>query len=289
MDQRIIDLYDRFTHGTGTRREFLDRLAVLAGGVAAAGAVLPLLESNYALADLVPPDDARLVAETVGLAAGTATVSGYLVRPAGGGTHPAVVVIHENRGLNPHIKDVARRVALEGFVAFAPDLLSPVGGTPPDPDQAREMIGKLQAPEVVGWLRGVVAALRARPEVGGEVGGKVGALGFCWGGGMANALAVAEPGLDAAVVYYGRQPEAAQVSAIRAPLLLHYAGLDERIDAGIPDFEAALKSSGKTYELYLYPGVNHAFNNDTGGARYDKAAAELAWGRSVAFLKRYLG
>ncbi len=289
MDQRIIDLYDRFTHGTGTRREFLDRLAVLAGGVAAAGAVLPLLESNYALADLVPPDDARLVAETVGLAAGTATVSGYLVRPAGGGTHPAVVVIHENRGLNPHIKDVARRVALEGFVAFAPDLLSPVGGTPPDPDQAREMIGKLQAPEVVGWLRGVVAALRARPEVGGKVGGKVGALGFCWGGGMANALAVAEPGLDAAVVYYGRQPEAAQVSAIRAPLLLHYAGLDERIDAGIPDFEAALKSSGKTYELYLYPGVNHAFNNDTGGARYDKAAAELAWGRSVAFLKRYLG
>jgi carboxymethylenebutenolidase len=289
MDQRIIDLYDRFTHGTGTRRDFLDRLALLAGGVAAASAVLPLLENNYALADLVPENDARLVAETVGLAAGGATIDGYLVRPAGSGTHPAVVVIHENRGLNPHIRDVARRVALEGFIAFAPDLLSPVGGTPADPDQAREMIGKLQAPDVVGWLRGVTAALRSRPEVDGAGGGKVGAVGFCWGGGMVNALAVAEPRLDAAIAYYGRQPDAAQVPAIQAPLLLHYAGLDERIDAGIPAFEAALKSSGKTYELFVYPGVNHAFNNDTGGARYDKAAAELAWGRSVAFLKRYLG
>jgi carboxymethylenebutenolidase len=211
-------------------------------------------------------------------------INGYLTKPAAGGTFPAVIVIHENRGLNAHIKDVARRFAVEGFLAFAPDLLSPLGGTPADADKARDMIGTLKAPDVVGWLQGVATALRARPDVGG----KVGAVGFCWGGGMVNALAVAEPTLNAGVAYYGKQPDAAQVPAIQAPLMLHYAGLDERIDAGIPAYEAALKANAKTYELFLYPGVNHAFNNDTSAERYNKAAADLAWQRSIGFLKKYL-
>jgi carboxymethylenebutenolidase len=285
MDQRIIELYDRFTHGTGSRREFLDKLAALVGGVAAANALLPLLENNDALAEMIPESDSRIASENIALAAGAATINGYLTKPTGAGPFPAVIVIHENRGLNPHIKDVARRFAVEGFLAFAPDLLSPIGGTPTDPDKARDMIGTLQAPDVVGWLQGVVAALHARSDVSG----KVGVVGFCWGGGMVNALAVAEPKLDAAVAYYGKQPDAAQVPAIHAPLLLHYAGLDERIDAGIPAYEAALKANGKTYELFVYPGVNHAFNNDTSAERYNKVAADLAWQRSIAFLKRYLG
>jgi carboxymethylenebutenolidase len=284
MDQRIIELYDNFTHGKGTRREFLERLAVLAGGIAAASALLPLLENNYALADIVPEGDGRIAAESIGLAAGAAAINGYLAKPAGAGIHPAVIVIHENRGLNSHIKDVARRFAIEGFLAFAPDLLTPIGGTPADPDKARDMIGTLQAPDVVGWLQGIAAALRTRAESNG----KVGAVGFCWGGGMVNALAVAEPKLDAGVAYYGRQPEAAKVPAIQTPLMLHYAGLDDRINAGIADYEAALKQNGKTYELFLYPGVNHAFNNDTSGERYNKAAADQAWERSIAFLKHYL-
>jgi carboxymethylenebutenolidase len=280
MDQRIIALYDRFTHGVGTRREFIDKLAVLVGGVAAATALLPLLENNYALAETVPENDARIAAETATLA----TINGYLTKPAAAGTYPAVIVIHENRGLNAHIKDVARRFAVEGFLAFAPDLLSPIGGTPADADKARDMIGTLKGPDVVGWLQGVVAGLRTRPDVNG----KVGVVGFCWGGGMVNALAVAEPTLNAAVAYYGKQPDAAQVPSIQAPLMLHYAGLDERIDAGIPAYEAALKANGKAYELFLYPGVNHAFNNDTSAERYNKAAADLAWQRSIAFLKKYL-
>jgi carboxymethylenebutenolidase len=285
MDQRVIELYDRFTHGAGTRREFLDKLAVLVGGVAAATALLPLLENNEALAETVPESDSRITAETATLNAGATAINGYLTKPAAGGTFPAVIVIHENRGLNAHIKDVARRIAVEGFLAFAPDLLSPIGGTPADADKARDMIGTLKGPDVVGWLQGIVAALRTRPDVSG----KVGVVGFCWGGGMVNALAVAEPKLDAGVAYYGKQPDAAQVPAIHAPLLLHYAGLDERIDAGIPAYEAALKANGKTYELFLYPGVNHAFNNDTSAERYNKEAADLAWQRSIAFLKKYLG
>jgi carboxymethylenebutenolidase len=286
MDQRIIDLYDRFTHGGIDRRAFLDRLASLAGSTAAAAALLPILQNDYARAAIVAEDDPRLSAGMIDIPAGGAALKGYLVRAKDGpAKRPAVIVIHENRGLNPHIRDVTRRMALEGFLALAPDYLSPAGGTPADEDKAREMIGGLKAPDVVAWSRAALAAMAAHPASTG----KVGAVGFCWGGGQVNALAVADPGLAAGVAYYGRQAAASDVPAIRAALMLHYAGLDERINAGIPPFEAALKAAGKTYELHMYAGVNHAFNNDTAAARYDKAAADLAWSRSVAWFRRHLG
>ena len=196
-----------------------------------------------------------------------------------------MIVIHENRGLNPHIKDVTRRMALEGFVALAPDYLSGLGGTPEDADKARDMIGTLKPEGITATSSSALAALKANPACNG----KAGAMGFCWGGGAVNALAVADQGLGAGVAYYGLQPPAADVAKITAPLLLHYASLDERIDAGIPAFEAALKAGNKTYELYMYEGANHAFNNDTNAARYNKQAADLAWGRTVAFLKKYVG
>jgi carboxymethylenebutenolidase len=195
-----------------------------------------------------------------------------------------VVVIHENRGLNPHIKDVTRRVAVEGFAALGVDCLSPLGGTPDDSDKAGELFATLKPDDALADIRAAFAALKAR--AGGN--GKVGAVGFCWGGGMVNNLAVVEPTLAAGVAYYGRQPSADKVPAIKAALLLHYAGLDQGIDAGIPDYEAALKKDGKTYEIFVYPNTNHGFNNDTTEARYNKEAADLAWGRTVAFFKKHL-
>ncbi len=284
MDQKIIDLFDRFTHGGMSRRRFFDRLVALAGGTAAATALLPLLENNYAMAETVAADDPRIRTETVGFAAGSQQLSGYLARPARGDRFPAIVVVHENRGLNPHTRDTARRLAVDGFLALAVDFLSPVGGTPEDADKAREMIGTLQEGDVTGWAQAAVAYLRGHAGSNG----KVGAVGFCWGGGVIGRLAVAEPGLDAGVVYYGMQPPAAGVAGIKAPLLLHYAGLDERINAGIPAFEAALKAADKAYTLHMYEGVNHAFNNDTNAARYDKAAADLAWSRTIAFFQQNL-
>ena len=283
MHQRLINLFDRYTHGGMSRRDFLDRLAILAGGTVAASAVLPLLENNYARAETVAETDPRIAAQTVEIP-GVANLKGYLVKPKAGDRHPAVVVIHENRGLNPHIKDVARRLGVEGYLALAVDLLSPIGGTPEDADKAASMIANLKAEDVLADTRVAVAFLKARPDCTG----KVGMVGFCWGGGHANALAVSEPGLSAGVVYYGLQPPADKVPGIRAPLLLHSAGLDERINAGIPAYEAALKAAGKTYEIYIYPGVNHAFNNDTNAARYNKEAADLAWSRTLAFLRKYL-
>jgi carboxymethylenebutenolidase len=283
MDQRIIDLFDRYTHGGMNRRSFLDRLAVLAGGVAAGTALLPLLENNYALAQTVPESDGRLSTGAVDIP-GVRGLTGYLVRPTAGERWPTVLVIHENRGLNLHIKDVARRLGTEGFLTLAVDYLSPMGGTPEDEDKARDMIGELKNDDVVAASRAAVAFLKAQP--GGN--GKVGAVGFCWGGGAVNDLAVAEPALDAAVAYYGRQPKPEDVPRIKAALLLHYAGLDERINAGIPAYEAALQKAGKTYELHLYEGANHAFNNDTNASRYDKPAADLAWSRTLAFLRRNL-
>lgn len=281
MDQKYIALFDRFTHGGMSRRDFLDRLTAMAGSATAAAALLPVLENNYALAASVAENDPRLAA---GDEAFTGT-SGYLVRPLDAGKAPGVViVIHENRGLNPHIRDVARRMALEGFVAYAPDYLAGKGGTPADADKARDMIGQLTAAEIAATSHAAFAAMQTLNSTSG----KVGAMGFCWGGGQANALAVAEPGLAAAIAYYGMQPKPEDVPRIKAPLLLHYAGLDDRIDAGIPAFEKALKGGGKTYELYMYEGVNHAFNNDTNAARYNREAAALAWSRSVAFLKKYL-
>jgi carboxymethylenebutenolidase len=282
MDQKIITLFDRFTHGGMNRRDFFERLVGLAGGTAAATALLAVLENNYARAALVPEDDPSIRAEMTEIAPG---IKGYLVRPAAEGTYPAVLVIHENRGLNPHIKDVTRRMAKEGFIAFGGDYLTAKGGTPDDADKARDMIGELKAEEPVSFSQAAVAALARLPGSNG----KVGAIGFCWGGGQVNALAVADASLAAGVAYYGRQAAAADVPRIKAPLMLHYAGLDERINAGIAEYEAALKDNGKVFELHMYDGANHAFNNDTNETRYDKAAADLAWSRTVAFLKKNLG
>ncbi len=284
MDQRIIELYDSFTHGGINRREFLDRLADIAGSSAAALALLPLLQNNYARAAIVAPDDARLAIDTVSYDAGDAKIGGTLARLKAKGKRPAVIVLHENRGLNPHIQDVTRRIALEGFLAYAPDLLSPLGGTPADEDKARDMIGTLKPAETAKHLAAAVPFLAAHAESTGNVG----AVGFCWGGGIINRIAVLAPELKAGVVYYGVQVPADQVVAIRAPLLLHYAGLDQRVNAGIEAYEAALKASHKRYTIYMYPNVNHAFNNDT-SSRYDKAAAELAWSRTIAFFKQELG
>lgn len=285
ITQDMIRLYDEYTHLTLDRRGFMEKLGKLAGSSAAAAAIVPLIEARQAKAAIVEAGDDRLETSTVEFPGDGGTMKGYLVRPKSAtGPLPAVMVIHENRGLNGHIEDVARRLSLEGFLVLAPDFLSPAGGTPADEDKAREMIGALDRVKAVG--NAVAAATFLRGHEGGN--GKSGSIGFCWGGGLSLQTAVADPGLGAAVSYYGAQPVAEQVAAIKAPLLLHYAGLDDRINAGIPVFEAALKEAGKTYELHMYPGVNHAFNNDTSAARYDKAAADLAWKRTVDFLKSNL-
>ena len=281
MDQRIIDLYDTYTHGGMNRRTFLDRLAALVGSAAGATALLPILQNNYAQAQTVPESDPRITAETVDIP-GAQGLKGYLAKPANAaGKLPTVIVIHENRGLNPHIKDVTRRMAAEGFVALGLDYLSPMGGTPADEEKGREMIGQLRQPDVIASGRAAVAYLKSRPDGNG----KVGAIGFCWGGGAVNTLAVNEPNLSAGVAYYGGQPKPEDAPKIQAALMLHYAGLDERINAGIQAYEAALKQAGKSYEIHMYEGANHAFNNDTNAARYDKEAADLAWRRTVGFLK----
>jgi carboxymethylenebutenolidase len=283
MDQRIIDLYDKFTHGVIGRRDFLARLAELAGSSAAALALLPLLTNDYARAATVAENDPRLVTNMVYYNASPTDIATYMARPKDTKACPAVIVVHENRGLNPHIKDIARRLGLAGFAAYAVDLLSPEGGTPADEDKARDMIAKLDPDQTAHNIAGAVRVFAEAP--GGN--GKAGAIGFCWGGGVVNRVAVLSPELKAAVAYYGVQPPAADVPKIKAPLLLHYAGLDSRVNAGIPAFESALKANHKQYEMFVYPNVNHAFNNDTSN-RYDKAAADLAWSRTIAFLKREL-
>ena len=285
MRQDIIDLYDDYTHARLDRRVFMDRLAALAGGTAAASALLPLLRCNYAKAAMIAADDARLETEQVTFPGASGEVKAYLARPAdAGGPLPGVVVIHENRGLNPHIEDVARRAALEGFTALAPDFLSPLGGTPADEDEARAMISRLDPDQTTADAVAAVAFLQDMEATTD----KVGVVGFCWGGGLANQVAVHSPEVAAVVPFYGRQPEAEDVAMIKAPLLLHYAGLDERINAGIADYEKALEANHVDYTLYVYDGVNHAFHNDTNAARYDQAAAELAWSRTIDFLKQHL-
>lgn len=283
MRQDLIQLYDDFTHGRMNRRAFMARLTAAAGGVAAANVLLSTLENDYARAETVAEADPRIVTGSVSIP-GAEGLTGYLAKPKGQGPWPAILVIHENRGLNPHIKDVTRRVGAEGFLALGLDFLSPMGGTPDDQDKGREMIGQLKPEDAVAYGRAAIAWLAANPDGNG----KVGAMGFCWGGGMVNRLAVADPDLDAGAAYYGIQPPLDQVAAIHAALLLHYAGLDERINAGAAAYEAALKAAGKTFETYVYPGVNHAFNNDTAGPRYDKAAADLAWGRTMAWMREHL-
>jgi carboxymethylenebutenolidase len=283
MDQQIIDLYDEYTHAPLDRRVFLERLAALTGGVAAAMAVLPLLE-NRAVAAVIAPDDARVTAATVEFPGQGGTMKGYLAKPASGTKFGSVVVIHENRGLNAHIEDVARRLAVGGFLALAVDFLSPLGGTPANEDEARDMIGKLDPAATTANAIAAVAFLRTHPHGNG----KVGAVGFCWGGGQVNQLAVNDPTLDAGVAYYGRQPDPADAAKIKAPLLLHYAGLDARINEGIPAYKAALDQAGVSYRVFIYEGVNHAFNNDTSAERYNAEAAKLAWDRTLAFLAEKL-
>jgi carboxymethylenebutenolidase len=284
IDQNIIDLYDDFTHSRLDRRSFLERLAQLTGSVAAAMAILPMLGPNYAAAAIVGADDNRLETKRISIKGVNGDIKCYEAKPKGAGKLGAVIVIHENRGLTGHIEDVARRIALEGFVAVAPDLLSPLGGTPPDMDQARDMIGKLNLSENTQNLVAMVQSLEKNPETNG----KVGVVGFCWGGAAVNQLAVHSPDLDAAVPYYGRVPSAEDVAKIRAPIMAHYGALDKNINQGIPGFEEALKKNNKTYSIFVYDGANHAFNNDTGADRYNKPAADLAWKRTIDFLKENL-
>jgi carboxymethylenebutenolidase len=284
MDQKIIDLYDEYTHGLLDRREFLKKLSMLAGGTAAAIALLPLLEKSHAKAEVVPKNDSRLYTDYIKYPGATGEVRAYLARPKGDGKLPGVVVIHENRGLVPHIEDVTRRVALEGFLAIGPDALTPLGGTPEDPDKAPPLIQKLDSKSTIENYVAAVRYLKTHPLSTG----KIGVVGFCWGGAMANQVAVNSPDVIAVVPYYGRQPASEDVPKIKASLLLHYAGLDEGINKGISAYEADLKKASINYKMYMYEGAQHAFNNDTNPARYNKEAAQLAWQRTISFLKEKL-
>lgn len=285
MNRGVIALYDEYTHGAMPRREFLSRLARLAGGTAAASLLLPWLENCYAAAATVAADDPALATGRENFEAPDGAVAAYVARPKSDPVRrPAVVVIHENRGLNAHIEDVARRLAQAGFLAIAPDALTGSGGTPGNEDEARRLIGELDRERALRIYLAAAEHADRHPHSTGEVG----CIGFCWGGGMAGRLAANSTSLDAAVVFYGMPPSADEAARVRVPLLLHYAGLDERINQAVPAFEAALKLAGARYELYRYEGVDHAFHNDTSAARYDAAAAALAWQRTLDFLSREL-
>ncbi len=281
MDQKIINLYDEYTHKPLTRKDFIKRLAILTGGTAAAMAVLPLIELNYAKAATIPVNDDELFTENIKYAGDNCEMQAYVARPKKEGKYPTVIIIHENRGLNAHIEDVARRAAKAGYLAIAPNALAALGTLPANDDEVRAQFAKLDAKQT---LNNFIKAF----EYGGarkDSNGKFGCVGFCWGGAMVNNLAVNMPNLKAAVAFYGRQPEAADVAKIKSAVQLHYGGLDERVNAGIPAYEAALKQNNVSYELYVYEGVNHAFHNDTSAARYNEAAAKLAWQRTLDFFK----
>lgn len=284
MDQRIINLFDEYTHKPLTREDFIQKLSKLTGSTAAALAVLPLLEVNYAKAETVADQDDRLTTAHITYPIDDSEMKAYIARPKKSGTYGGVVVIHENRGLNPHIEDVTRRVALEGFVAIAPDALSPLGSTPSDPDKARDMFQQLDAAKTISNFAKAFDFLKAQKDCNG----KFGCVGFCWGGAMANNLAVQVSELKAAVPFYGRQPEVNDVPKIKAALQLHYAGMDERINAGISAYEEALKKANINYQLFIYEGAQHAFLNDTAPTRYNEAAAKLAWSRTIAFFNEKL-
>jgi carboxymethylenebutenolidase len=282
----VLKLFDGYVHGVISRRDFLDRAAKFAVGGLTAAAMLESLQPNYAFAQQVGKDDGRVKSEylTYPSPQGTGTMRGYLALPkSASGKLPGVVVIHENRGLNPYIEDVARRLAVEGFVAFAPDALTPVGGYPGDEEKAMKLFADLDAGKRTEDLVAAAGYLKSRPECSG----KIGAVGFCFGGDIVNTMAVRMPDLAAAVPFYGGQPAAADVAKIKAPLLIHYAALDDRINAGWPAYEAALKANNVKYQMYMYPGTNHGFHNDT-TPRYDEAAAKLAWSRTIAFFKENL-
>jgi carboxymethylenebutenolidase len=280
MSPEIKDLYDAYARGTMDRREFLAKAAALAGGTAAAAILLPALEAGDAGDQAVPADDPRLETGYVKYPIEGGEMKAYSAKPKGAGKLAGVIVIHENRGLNPHTEDIARRVALEGYHAIAPDALSPFGGTPANPDEARPLFQKLDRAANTKNFVAAVAYLKTGPQATG----KVACMGFCWGGAATNQVAVNAPDLTAAIPFYGSQPAAEDVPKIKAAMLIHYAGDDERINAGIPAFEEALKKAGVEYAIHMYEGAGHAFMNDT-GQRYNKDAAELAWQRTVAFLK----
>ena len=280
-----IALYDRYTHETLDRRAFMNELTRLAGGTAAASALLAGIAADPAAAAVVPPDDRRIEAtETSWPAAAGRTMKGYLALPIDKARHQPIVVIHENRGLTDHIRDVARRLAVAGFTALAPDFLSPAGGTPADQDKAREMIGALDMPAAVADGVATLAFLQRHNRSAG----RVGVTGFCWGGAMVDRLSVAAgKSLGSAVSFYGPAPDPAEASKVQAAVMLHLAGLDQRVNATALPWAEALKTAGKTVELHVYQGVNHAFHNDTSAERYDAAAAKLAWDRTLAFFRKH--
>ena len=286
FDQELLNLYDKYAHGIIERREFLEGAAKFAIGGLTAAALLDMLSPDYALANQVDENDPRIKGARIKYSSpkGHGTISGYLVRPAGGGKRGGVVVVHENRGLNPYIADVARRAAVAGFTALAPDGLTPLGGYPGNDPDGKVMQRKLDKGKLLEDFIAAYGLLKADANSNG----KVGVTGFCYGGGVSNAMAVRLSDLAAAAPFYGRQPKAEDVSRIKAPLLLHYGELDQRINAGWPAYEAALKTNGKEYTAHIYPNANHGFHNDT-TPRYDEASAELAWRRTVAFFKAKLG
>jgi carboxymethylenebutenolidase len=285
MDQKIINLFDEYTHKPLKREDFLARLIKMAGGTAAAMAILPQLEGKYAFANQISEEDKDLKIENISFASKNCTMKGYLVSPKNQ-TVPlgAVMVIHENRGLTSHIKDVTRRVAKAGYIALGIDALSPFGGTPENEDEGRALFPKLDVGQNIENLKSGLDYLRGLKNCNG----KTATVGFCWGGGMANAMAVVDPQLKAAVPYYGRQPNAADVPNIKAKLLLQYGGLDERINEGIPAFEEALKANKIDYKVYVYEGAQHAFNNDSSPARYNAEVAKLAWERTLGLFSEVL-
>ncbi|MEE8348411.1 MAG: dienelactone hydrolase family protein [Acidobacteriota bacterium] len=286
FDPQILHLFDRYVHGFITRRDFLAGATKFAVGGLTAAAILESLNPQYVQAQQIAEDDSRLKIETIEIPSprGSGSLRGDLTRPANSsGKLPGVLVIHENRGLNPHIQDVARRTGLAGFLALAPDALTPLGGYPGNDDDGRALQRQLDRGKMTEDFVAAAAHLKAHPECSG----KVGVVGFCFGGGMANTLAVRIPDLAAAVPFYGGQPDATDVPKIKAPLLLHYAGLDQRVNAGWPEYETALKSNGITYTAHMYDGVNHGFHNDT-TPRYDETAAKLAWQRTIEFFNQTL-
>ncbi len=283
MDQKIINLYDEYTHKPLTRNEFLRRLVLLTGSTIAAMAILPQIEVNAAVASITDHDD--LFTEMVKYPGIPNQMQAYVARPKKEGKkYPALIIIHENRGLNAHIEDVARRAAKAGYLAIAPNALAALGALPANDDEARAKFQELKAENNLQNFVNVFEYLKTRKDFNG----KTGCVGFCWGGAMANSLAVNVPSLKAAVAFYGRPPASEDVSKIKASVQLHFASLDERVNAGIPAYEAALKENKIDYELYMYEGVNHAFHNDTSGARYNEAAAKLAWKRSMDFFDKHV-
>ncbi len=283
MDQQKMNIDVEERPECFDRRKFLKQMGLIAGGTAAVLATSTLIKNNTARAEMISKNDPRLFMEYLKYPGATGEIRAYSARPKGGGKVPAILVIHENRGLVPHIEDVTRRLALEGFLAMAPDGLTPLGGTPEDQEKAPALIQKLDRSSTIQNYVAAVKYLKNHPISTG----KVGAVGFCWGGGMANQLAVHSPDLSAVVPYYGPQPAVEDVPKIKASLLLHYAGLDQWVNGGIPAYEAALKKAGVDYRLYMYAGAQHAFNNDT-SSRYNKEAAQLAWQRTIAFFKEKL-